>query len=231
MATWMRALLVVLLLAAHATVLHADPILISDGRYVLALASIEPPGDRIDTLESRGPDVPFGPFDATVSVAEAFGESVARSTAFQRSVVSPTRFTGTGSLDSFASANGTWVGAAANTAFAITFDLAIPHRFRFTGEFLKGGNGFTEFEVAFAGEGSLGEGSEFGTSGILSAGRHEFYISVLTEAYPGENGLEQATGSYDVDLELEPVPEPGTLLLMATGLSAVVARRLRLLIA
>lgn len=206
-------LVTALLVLATPSPARAEAILISDGRFLLTY---------INAVNVYGPEIPFAPFDATISSVLNTNGSVAQAVASQQSVISSTRFTGVGSQEVVATSTaGFGIDGAANQAFSIVFDLVIPHLYRFVGNFVREGGGFTEFEVAFAGEGSLGEGQEFGTTGILQPGRHEFYISVLTEAYSGENGTERAFGSYSVDLTLDPVPEPGSLLLLASGLATM----------
>src|SRR5688500_13553538 len=60
-----RAIAVLVLLVGHAGVLRADPILVSDDRYVLAYVTTESPGTPI--MNTRAPEGPFGPFDVSLS--------------------------------------------------------------------------------------------------------------------------------------------------------------------
>ena len=105
----------------------------------------------------------FGGFAATAVATRTSGGSAARSTVFQRSLVSPSHMMAVVGAESLAEANGVWVGTASSSAFSITFDLAIPHAYQFRGDFVRSGGGFTEFESAFAGEGSLGAPVRLGT--------------------------------------------------------------------
>jgi hypothetical protein len=221
------AVLVLLLAVGLAPVLGAEPILISDGRYVQAFAAVELPERPSDFTDLRRPDVPFGPFDATAVATRAAGGSTARSTASQRSMLSPSHMTAIVVAESIADANGIWVGTAASSAFSITFDLPIAHSYEFRGDFVRSGDGFTEFESAFAGEGSLGEGQELSTHGVLGSGRHQLFVSVLTEAFPGEQGSDRPSGTFSVDLSLHPVPEPATIALIGGALSALAVRQRR----
>jgi hypothetical protein len=151
------------------------------------------------------------------------------STATQRSLITPTRISASGRLDNEAMGGGVIIGAEAQSGMNVTFDLAVPHRYDLHAavETFRGDTfAFQEFAIGLAGVRALtsqGLGGELNAVGILPAGRHEFLLEALSfvEAVPGDRLSAAAT--YQADLQLTPVPEPSTILLVGAG-SALLAR-------
>jgi hypothetical protein len=224
----------------------ADPILVTDGRVVGGVAVV----DDLDILETVRPSPPFAFFDRVTSVTAAEGSVIGTSTATQRSSVSPTRFHAAATAESFADAPN--VGDFARTTgfsnFVIDFDLSTPYRFTLT-DFMV----VNDFQPTGTGEGTsfvdilisnadssfqLIEGIGGGTgtrqldrTGILLAGSYSLQAEASTEALGNPNPesgvgpLSHHGASFDLDFQLTPVPEPGSMLLLGSGLVALVSRR------
>jgi hypothetical protein len=204
--------------------LHADPIVLTATRNVVAFTSIQPlSGDGAESLDLRTSDA-VGPLELTAASTSILDDGRAVSAAAQRSDIGPTRFTAAASAESSAQGETVFSGAAAGSLFVVTFSLATPYRYQFTGNFARSGDGFVEFENGLIEE-LAGIDVALGSRGVLPAGEYRLFASVLAEANRGEGGSEFASGNFGVDLALQPVPEPGTLLLVGTALGAMNCRR------
>jgi PEP-CTERM motif len=246
----MRALgLGILLIIFHAAAVSADAILITDARRVDAGAHLDfelPPGGD----DVRTPSVPFTPFAGFASQTATDGLSSAQTTASQRSSVSSTVFSASGTVDSSARANGNGesftAAAGGSSLFDIEFDLTAPHRFSLTGlagvdlvDEVPGGGGFGEVDFLLMSQVSSSEvvtlvnkgfrnvaGGQVDFRGIVPAGSSRLQVEASTESVSA-GGFTRHTPSFDVTFTLTPTPEPGSLLLVGGGLLAL-ARRHRM---
>jgi hypothetical protein len=207
----------------HAAVLQADPILISATRNVAVFTAFEQNGERIDSLVIRSSN-DFGPLELQAASTSASGASSATATGFQRSVIDTSRISATAEIEGIADFADVLVAAQAGSFFLLEFDLTGPHRFSFDGSVRSEGEVFTEFETGLIEELSLTE-FPLGSSGILRPGHYRLFMSAFTEVHPAEGSFARGLAAFDMDLSLQAVPEPATLLLLATGLGAGAWRR------
>lgn len=217
----------------------SDPILIDARRFVRVGGDIAFVGDeeRQDFASVLEPDTPFGPWNASVSLAiPPDDRAQTTGTATQHSLVSPTHMAVSGGLDSLAvPGEGTGLSVAQSEA-DVTFDLTAPHRYAFHAAVQsarsESGSGNGEFSLGITSANSepigIGGIGEFAAAGILPAGRYEFILEAATSVETGP-GVEPShvTASYEGDLELTPVPEPDSVLLVATGSALFLRRRAR----
>lgn len=238
----------ILLTMGVGRVASADPILVTDGRLLAVDATLN---GRDPIFDGATPSAPFAPFDEVATATDTDGSAMAQSTATQRSSVSPTRFSASGSAESFVNAPnvGNVAGGAGGTIFDITFDLPTPSRFAVTGflavSAFDQSNGEPQEIIAFLSNESIpGEpqvffdGIGFGTlqlnhTGFLRAGTYRLYAEANTESNgvidpdSGSEALSHHKSTFDLDFQLTPVPEPGSMILLGSGLVAFAARRVR----
>ena len=227
----------------------ADPILVADGRALGRGARVN---DIVVDPFNVTPPAPFAFFDGVTTVTASEGSAIATATASLRSSVSPTRFHATGTAESFANAPdvGDFASTFGFSHFGIDFELPFAYRFTLT-DFMvaddlasigtgKGARLVNVFisnaAASFPFTESLGGGArrrQFTRTGLLSAGFHSLQADAITEAMgnslPGSGigSLSHHRASFELDFQLTPVPEPGSMLLLGSGLIAFAARRAR----
>jgi hypothetical protein len=234
-----RAFSLGLLLAlVHASPLSADPVLVSDTRRVTALSLI---GSDFPPPDVQMPAAPFAPFVGLASSSVTVGEASAQTTTNQRSSFGDRVFRGSGSVDSSAIGSGESAApafTAGSSLIDVDFDLTSPHRFdllvqlavsrmeEFPG---SGGFGEADFVLSSDDVAIVADGLRFGSrqreaAGILPAGSYRLYAEAFTESVSSVL-FTSHTPTFDLELSLTPVPEPGSLLLLGGGCAALAARR------
>jgi hypothetical protein len=234
--------LALVLTIGHASVLFADPVLITDSRRVLALALI---GGQFPPPDLQTPSTPFGSFVGLASASVVDGQTTARTVTTQHSSFGPRLWKASGTVDSSATGAGESVDSgftSGSSLFDLEFDLPGPHRFSLTGfmavdrtEDSPGSGGFGEVDVFLITQSPpgeiavIGDGLRFGSrqldiTGNLPKGRHRFFAEAFTESLSAGE-LSRHTPSFDFEFALTPVPEPGSLLLLGGGLVALASKR------
>jgi hypothetical protein len=186
-------------------------------------------------------------------MAQVGGTTAEGSAAVASDLSDPLRLSATGSTSvSYTTEIGEGSGNVAS-GFAVLFELDRPHGFVFDGDFETSGGAvgtheradWSQWHVYLFGDGPGGSFSRevlaarrndsmrFVRDGLLPAGLYSFTVggwSVGGNFVPGPaSGDVFSNFAFSLDLGAPaPVPEPGSLLLMGTGLGALVAaRRLR----
>jgi len=227
----------------------ADPILVADGRVLGRAARVN---DLVVDPFNVMPSAPFAFFDEVTTVTASEGSAIATTTVALRSTVTPTRFHATGTAESFANAPdvGDFDSTFGFSHFGIDFELPFAYRFTLTDvmaadDFDSIGTGkgtrlvnvfISNAAASFPFTESLGGGArtrQFTRTGMLPAGFHSLQADAITEAMgnsipgSGVGPLSHHRGSFELDFQLTPVPEPGSMLLLGSGLIAFGARRMR----
>lgn len=219
----------------------ADPItILSERRVVFAGALVRDPltADAVTTEEKRGENF----LQATASGAR--GTNIASATATLISDLSdPHRLAGSGSASAVVS-GGDLAAATGDIEYIVGFQLTAAHFYDFRGRFdgTAQSGGFPASASNLLGARLVdatghrlftfnGVGPHLlAASGMLEAGRYGLVVTGQSTAQgrPGA-GAARASFEFTLDLsnELTPVPEPGSMLLLGSGLAALlrVARR------
>lgn len=130
-------------------------------------------------------------------------------------------------------------GVYAVSQYIVDFDLVADHYYSLTGQLyanMDGGNGVASFSLVGATGLSYSatnwESTDLTSAGILQAGSYELIVSSLVDNGGDDQSLGYMGGmsSFDFDLQLretetQDVPEPGTLVILATGLIGLVWRK------
>jgi hypothetical protein len=237
--------LVLLLVVGGGQGASADPILVTDARLLAVDVAVN---GRAPIFDSTSPSSAFASFDGVATAIDADGAAAAQATATQQSTVSSTHFSATGSAESVANAptSGDFASGAGTSIFDISFDLPSAQRFAFT-DLMSitafESNGEPNEVLAFLSNESTGaflfnDGIGLGTrqlnrSGVLAAGTYRLYAEADTESNAvidpdsGIGPLSHHLSSFDLDFQLTPVPEPGSIILLGSGIAVFASRRIR----
>jgi hypothetical protein len=217
----------------------ADPIVISFSRVVRADVGLN--GVSVTDINADA-DALF----ASASASE--GEnSVAAAAAFA-SQVRPDNQQFSGSARASASLTRSTDVRATSGALAVAlleFSIDQPYTYSFFGSFAPGADGFSAWDATLIGltapeivfEYHDRSASVQTDTGLLLPGAYQFFVfgpafADCAVMVPSACMRQEALTSFSFDLQLEeqspaPVPEPGTMLFLTSGLSALVATRRR----
>ncbi len=150
-------------------------------------------------------------FDASLNLNEGFSHYYGNMTAFQRSLVSESSLTFTGSLNG----SSTGLTISGNCGYDFTFDLATPNWYSIAGAQFGSGGGSFQPTTLTGPDGTIfaasADNTTFDESYYLAAGRYRLQSGASTTVYPN------AYGSYRTSFEFTVIPEPSSILLVVLG--------------
>ena len=122
--------------------------------------------------------------------------------------------------------------SSAESVFSVDFELTEPHDYNFTGMLNRSGAGaFAEINLEVTGGNSIfttSAGGSFNDQGILPTGNYTLYARAYSYGYADTGSAFDYDASFEnVLLDLTPVPEPTSGLLMLAAATACLLRRQR----
>lgn len=190
---------------------------VSQSRTVTASAS-HPFGTPSSDSESA-PD--FGPFDGSAYASSSYFADIVAASAQQTSTIGPD---GIGLMVDGTAYFGLYGGTAtATSSFDVTFDLLVASEFSLFYESISNFFVTTSGALLDSDGGVVVQLSGFtAETGMLDPGRYRLQAFATAQQAPDSF---EGNVFQNLTLELTPIPEPSTALLLACGFAALVARR------